>query len=506
MDPTQQQFSDLPAGATVASTPNPPQTQQPAPTNAAPQYSDLPPGASVISIPDKTVQRGFGTTALKDVGQFVKGAFELPGKAVAYGIAGQPHDDVADALEQQQEAHKKAVYQQFANDFHAGNYQKAFSGLVDLFDPKYGDPNDPLQQLMSAQWKSSADAKNRMLEAAKQGDALGVVKHAAGIVPIASQVDAAMENYRKQPTRENLAHVVTSALPAFIPSVVRAASKVAPAVVSKFSREGEATGEMPGEAATKTATRPGIVRQIVKGPKVAQPGAQEAVRGAVRASAETAGTADESLAANIENQPILKGGQTVLDEQLDALEQSKKVAYKKVDDTVGFDLKAEKQQLANDKYKLSQLGNTDADVTQRGNLIEAINDSTDRIAEAEGKLKKTGIDPREADTANQRWMAGKDFRKALVKNTNADGSVNVDGLLKDSKNLRNKIVNGKPTDRLQQFMGPVGADKYMEELQKMQELGAHAMKARKVAAIIGVPLASTVGGGLAYKAVKALAE
>lgn len=439
---------------------------------------------------------GFASTAVNDAGQFLKGAAELPGKAVAYAVAGQPHDDVARAIEEQQEAHKQQVYSQFANDFHAGNYRKAFSGLLDLFDPKYGDPNDPLNQTLSAQWKSSAQAKDRMLQAAKQGDALGVVQHAAGVIPIASQVDAAMENYRQEPTRENLAHVVTSAIPAFIPSIVRGTGKVVPAVVSKVSRAGDGA----------EAESPGIVQQIVKGPKVAQPGTQEAVRGAVRASAETAGTADESLAANIENQPILEGGRTVLDEQLDALEQSKKAAYKKVDESAGFDLKAEKQQLANDKYKLSQLGNTDADITQRGNLIEAINDSTDRIAEAEGKLKKAGIDPREADIANQRWMAGKDFRKALVKNTNADGSVDVDGLLRDSKNLRNKVVSGRPTDRLQQFMGAEGADTYMEELQNMQRLGAHTVKARKLATLVSVPLASAVGGGLLYKAGKTLVE
>jgi hypothetical protein len=60
-------------------------------------------------------------------------------------------------------------------------------------------------------------------------------------------------------------------------------------------------------------------------------------------------------------------------DHLSSLQKTEETAYQKVDSTVGFDLKAEKAQLANDQYKLSQLGNTDSDITQRGNLIEAIN-------------------------------------------------------------------------------------------------------------------------------------
>jgi hypothetical protein len=59
--------------------------------------------------------------------------------------------------------------------------------------------------------------------------------------------------------------------------------------------------------------------------------------------------------------------------------------------------------------------------------------------------------------------------------------VNVDGLLKDSKNLR----FNKYGDRLGQFMGNDAAETYMSELQEMQKLGAHAVKARWIAGILG---------------------
>jgi hypothetical protein len=214
------------------------------------------------------------------------------------------------------------------------------------------------------------------------------------------------------------------------------------------------------------------VQQVIKGEKVAQQPAQAAVRQAAGASADA---------------PILQGNTTVLDEPLANLKQQEAAAYKQVDDAAGFDLKAERAQLSNDQYKLAQLGNTDADITARGNLTEAINDSQDRIAEAEEKLQEAGIDPKAADTLHQQRMAGIDFKKALVKNTNPDGTVNVDGLLSASKNLR----FAKYGDRLQQFMGADGADEFMNQLQQAQELGAHAMKAQKIAKIVSGLLAGS---------------
>jgi hypothetical protein len=46
--------------------------------------------------------------------------------------------------------------------------------------------------VLDAQLQSSKQAKDRMMEAAKSGDVLGTVQHAAGVVPGASQVDDAM--------------------------------------------------------------------------------------------------------------------------------------------------------------------------------------------------------------------------------------------------------------------------------------------------------------------------
>ena len=191
------------------------------------------------------------------------------------------------------------------------------------------------------------------------------------------------------------------------------------------SAEAQAAGAVTHvfDPATETLTpvpKPGIIQQVLKGEKVAQPAAQQAVRQAVQNSAEAAGTANESVASSIRTQPLLEGNATVVDEHLSALQKQEQAAYAKMDEAAGFDVKAERVQLGNDQYKLKQLGNTEADITQRGNLIESINDSEARIADAEAKMKEAGVDPDIADFIHKQRMAGNDFRKALIKNTSPD--------------------------------------------------------------------------------------
>jgi hypothetical protein len=257
--------------------------------------------------------------------------------------------------------------------------------------------------------------------------------------------------------------------------------KVSNALSGLIGGEAGAEGAEGAEAgAAASEAKPGIIKQIIKGEESAQPGAQSAIRTGVKSSVESTG-ADEAAVGALDKEPILKGNRSIVDDHLDAIYKSEKAAYKQVDDTVGFDLKQEKAQLANDKYKLSQLGNTDADINARGKLIEAINDSQDRITAAEAKLKAAGIDPKAPDMIHQQRMAGMEFKKALVKNTNPDGSVNVDGLLKSSQNLR----FSKYGDRLQQFFGSKeAADNYMSQLTEAQKVGASAVKMQKLAKLV----------------------
>ena len=184
-------------------------------------------------------------------------------------------------------------------------------------------------------------------------------------------------------------------------------------------------------------------------------------------------TTTSRKSSDVGNAPILQGRNSIVDDHLETLAENEKAAYRKMDDAAGFDVKAERQTLANDKYKLGQLGNTDTDITQRGRLIESINDSEDRIAEAEAKMKDAGVDPDIADSLHKQRMAGGDFRKSLLKNTNPDGSVNIKGLWNDAKAMR----NSKYGDRLEQFFGSKeSANAYQAKLAAMDKLGTQAMK------------------------------
>jgi hypothetical protein len=273
---------------------------------------------------------------------------------------------------------------------------------------------------------------------------------------------------------------------------------------------GKLSGGEAGEAAGATATegtvgaeavsKPGIVKQVMQGEKVAQAPAVAAIRQGVQSGTEAAGTADESVAANIENQPIVKGPDTILDEHLSALKDKESAAYKRVDDTVGFDLKAEKAQMGNDKYKLSQLGNTDADVTQRGNLIESINDSQQRITDAEAQLKRANIDPAAADAIHQRRMATQDIRKSFIKNTDSDGNIKIEGLLNDTKNLR----TSKWGDRYAQAWNQQAAERFQNQLVAARDRGVAAVNARVVAKWAGSLLGVPTVAGAGYAAVKGI--
>jgi hypothetical protein len=249
-------------------------------------------------------------------------------------------------------------------------------------------------------------------------------------------------------------------------------------------------------------------RQAWSGAKVAQPAAQQSIREGVQAATENAGTANESVAANIKNQPLLGRGQTVVDEHLASLRGMEQDAYDRMDEAAGFDVKALKDQVKNDEYSIQQLGTTADDMVKRTNLQTNINNAKTRIADAEVKMKAANIDPAEADGLHKSRMAGSDFRNALKNNTSSDGqTVNVNGLLQATK----KLQFSKYGNRLEQFFGsPEAADSFMSNLEQAQKLGVKAAKAQQIAKWAGGILATAAGvsagvGGIVH-GVAALSE
>lgn len=230
-----------------------------------------------------------------------------------------------------------------------------------------------------------------------------------------------------------------------------------------------------------------LAGDVVHGKSVAQAPAKAAIREAV-------GAEDDAT--------LLEGNKTIVDDHLNNIAQQEKAAYSKMDEAAGFDVKEAKIRLKNDQYKLKQLGNTEADQNAREKLTTAIKDTSDRISDAQKKMSDAGIDVSAADNLHKARMAGQEFKKALVRNLSSDGeSVNVDGLLKATKNLR---ALSKYGDRLEQFLGKEGADGFMEALETAQKAGQKALSRQQLAiklAKYGIPATATIGGA-AYELAK----
>ena len=449
------QFSDLPAGAQVVSVPQTAPAEQAAPQGKDTQFSDLPAGAQVVSVPKPTAPNTMQAAADEQTpeGHAAAVAAREAQHPIVTGL-GEAAGDVWDAV-------KSTVNP--LNTGLAGATTQAFDHIKEAV---------PLFQTYE---KARANGKT-VIESLGAANAKAKQIHDAQDV-----VKQRVDEFKKNPTVAATRAVADAA--ALAATMWTGEPLEAPAASAEAQAAGAVTHVF--DPATETLTpvpKPGIIQQVLKGEKVAQPAAQQAVRQAVQNSAEAAGTADESVASSIRTQPLLEGNATVVDEHLSALQKQEQAAYAKMDEAAGFDVKAERAQLGNDQYKLKQLGNTEADITQRGNLIESINDSEARIADAEAKMKAAGIDSDAADAIHKQRMAGNDFRKALIKNTSADGqSVNVDGMLKASKALR----FAKYGDRLEQFLGSKeAADGFMSDLQQAQETGARALKAQNIAKMV----------------------
>lgn len=273
-------------------------------------------------------------------------------------------------------------------------------------------------------------------------------------------------------------------------------------VVKSIPFAGEAVSNAAAKGATAakdaaigaTDTVADVAKQIVKGKNVVNPQTSEALRAGVKAGGDTAGL------NTVQGQSL----RDVMEEPIEKLHAQAKESYKQVDDAAGFDVKAEKAQLANDQYKMKQLGNTDADVTQRGNLTESINDSEQRIADAEAKMRSEGIDPKLADAQFKKASAAEEFRDKIFHNQSVikgdvdagqPETVDVDAAVRESQKLMDKDKFGD--SRLEQFMGKDGAAQYMKDLRSLQQQGVHAMKVQAIAKMVAKVAAHAVGYGAA---------
>ena len=357
-----------------------------------------------------------------------------------------------------------------------GDYSKAIGSVLQSM------ASDPADTIADQQLQSSKLAATRMIEAAKKGDALAVAQHFAGIVPGASQVDAAMTNYQNNPSRANLIHVITSAAPILVPGGIKAGSDIIAPV-----------GESAASEAAM-ATKPSLVQQIIKGKNAVEPQGQETLRAGVKAGGENSGL------STVQGQSL----RDVMEEPIEKLHAQASESYKALDEAAGTDIKALRNGLKNDQYNRTLLGNTPEDIAKAEKLDASIKDTQQKIADAEARVAAKGIDPKIADTQFTKAKAAEEFRDKIFHNQSVikgdvdagqPETVNVDAAVRESQKLMDKDKFGD--SRLEQFMGKDGAAQYMSELRQLQQQGVHAMKVQAIAKLVGkYVLLPAVGAGV----------
>lgn len=280
---------------------------------------------------------------------------------------------------------------------------------------------------------------------------LGLLKAGKG----ASEVTPEILGGPKGETVKGLKDVISGGLQASEMPLSFMAPEAAEATAEGAGAAADRVGEVAGEVANKTKK---VGQEIAHGKDVAQPGAQDAIRRATGAS---------------DGEKIIEGGKSVMDDVVDRFDTMRRDLHAQASKKAGFDVQQAKSQLAGARERLK--------LTEGTESVDLADQAKQQISELEKKLSDASkTDPvlsRAANQANDKYSAAVQFRQTLAKATDVNGTVDVDKLLDAAKNLRFT----KQGDRLQAFMGTRNADAFMEELEHMRDIGAHAMKVQKFA-------------------------
>lgn len=307
-----------------------------------------------------------------------------------------------------------------------------------------------------------------------------------------SQIQPIVDAFKANPTRETARALLdaSAAAASLLVGGEAAAPEEAAAVTATKAPAAAAVPAAESESLMTRLTNP--FRKLLTTPKEA----------GVAATQEPGATAIRTAVGAPAGAPIVEGSTSVADDLLSKVGVQKDTAYKRIDDAVGFDLKAEKKTLDDTRYAIKQPG------ADKAALQKEINASVNRIADANKILVERGINPKTADQLNTSWEAAKTLKNDIVRSTGSDGTINVKQLLTRGKNAR---FNPKYGDRLAQAFGQGDAqagkaiaDQYMQGLEAAQKAGVDALKAQR----FKLWLTGLVGGAVisagGYEGVQAL--
>lgn len=252
-------------------------------------------------------------------------------------------------------------------------------------------------------------------------------------------------------------------------------------------------------AADVAEETPGLIKQVVKGEKVAQPAAQATLK-----NAATAAAADTGVEAAEE----AGGVRTFLDDTIAKAATKERGLYDTLNEAAGTDMK----DLYDRKEELLDTLDDPTQVHNRKALSDELSTTQKAIKVHEDQARLNGVDPSSIDdatAATQQRYALQEVKKGLFNNENvvqgdiahgAPESINVDAAIKSAQRLNKPsrfAPEGTPT-RLMQAFGEDGANNLLRGLYQAQKAGQSAVKAQKIALWVGGAV-GLGGGGALYR-------
>lgn len=284
------------------------------------------------------------------------------------------------------------------------------------------------------------------------------------------------------------------------------ASFVAPEA-SPLSEEGlltdaASTASKATDAVASTAAKTkGAVTDVLKGEKVAQAPAQQALRTGAKASAADAGIADAASTAT-------GSVRNLLDDPIEALASKERDAYDTINDASGTDLKSLYDHAEDVKDALDDPTN----VSQRTALQSELKTTQDAIQKGEAQATANGVDPdtlsQAKEMTKQRYamenVNSKLFNNESVVSGNvehgAPETINVNSAIRQVENLDkpSKFAPRGTPSRLVQAFGEDGAAQLKQGLYDAQKAGKTALSRQQLAKTAGkwaVGAGVLAGGG-----------
>jgi hypothetical protein len=407
-------------------------------------------------------------TVAQEVGDTAKGAFDM---------ASAPAKHLGKAIQALAKGNFAEAGTHFLNSLHAA---------------EGGEVADSILQ-------SSKQAKDRMMESAKKGDALGTAQHAAGMVPGASQVDDAMTRYQENPDTKGLVHVIATALPMILPGASRLAkgelaggaevAEGAEGPVQKAVSEGAAEGGSAVEAeAAKSVGKAGLeegteakpatttrtparemelapaTKEEIPARKMSTPSKapepvdlQPGIRQAMNKVAEKEGLKPIPESTDIRDVPKALS---------DQLYFRSKAGFDAVKKATGVDINILKDQMYDLRLKIdSTFDNPDLE----GKLIERMNALDDQAQSALQEAEKQGVNVRQPLEDWKKMHAASEYGTAVRQS--AEGRYGVINPDKYAPKVEKMYRSNSPTQpgRLQQLAGNEVAEGIRNDAYAAQE-------------------------------------